>query len=793
LEPQGQASMTEETHAFGALLRRFRTLAGLTQSELAERSSLSVRGISDLERGVNTHPRSYTVRQLADALRLSADDRQALVRASYCPRLASSAQWPNYLPYELTPLIGRERQIEAVRDLLCQSQIRLVTLTGSGGVGKTRLAMAVAASLRTHFHDGVVFVELQTISDPDLVPSAVAAALGVRESGDRALADTLVTFLRERQLLLILDNFEQILPAASLINRLLAACPRLAMLVTSRSVLHLYGEHAYLVPPFDLPDLQRLPPLDQLSQIEAIRLFTERARAARMDFALTPANAFTIAAICSAVDGLPLAIELAAARVRMLSPQALLPRLARRLRVLTDGPSDLPARQQTMREAIAWSHDLLSCAEQRLFHQLSVFVGGWTLEAAEAVCDQNLEIFGGIATLIDHSLICPVECSDSTTRFMMLETIREFGLEQLKASGAYHDIAQRHATYFVELIERAACGWWGLGDVAWPERIEPEIDNVRAVWTWLESQGDRAASLSGRVLRSQREMSRFWSANGRIREGQQRIQGLLEAGSPLPLERASALNALGLLATELNDMDGARRLHHEALAIARTEVDCLEEIQALWGLARAASWYGDEWEAISVNEQALMIAREAGNASFLYRILINLGASWSVVGSTDRAVALTTEALQVARDADSTWGVARALRNLADIALRIQGDLAAASEMQRQSLALYAEHQGQRQTRFMVETIEEFARIALAGGAEARAARLFGAAAALRDAIGIPVMSSYLAHHEQTMAQARQLLGDERWERAWNTGCTMSVDQVIAYALDQAQLEVSVA
>src|SRR6266516_3815154 len=373
--------------------------------------------------------------------------------------MAQSADFPPHLPIQPTPFIGREKEVDAVYHLLLREDVRLVTLTGPGGVGKTRMALHVAEQLRAHFADGVWFVSLAPISDPDLVIPTIAQTLGLWEAGERSLLEQLQVFLRERQVLLLLDNFEQVVRAAMHVANLLTICSHLKVLVTSREVLHVRAEREFPVPTLSLPDPKRLPDLVTLSQYEAVALFISRAQAARPEFQVTNANAPAVAEICARLDGLPLAIELAAARIKLLPPQALLARLDQRLALLTGGARDMPVRQQTLRNTIAWSYHLLEAQEQRLFRQLSVFAGGCTLEAIEAVCtalpDGAGQVFDGVASLLDKSLLQQIEQEGEEPRLTILETVREYGLESLRESGEAHESQRAHALYYLAFAEEA--------------------------------------------------------------------------------------------------------------------------------------------------------------------------------------------------------------------------------------------------------------------------------------------------------------------------------------------------
>src|SRR5919107_1508387 len=463
---------------------------------------------------------------------------------SYPPLKTLDAR-TNNLPAQPTPLVGRESELGEVRDLLRAEGLRLLTLTGPGGIGKTRLGLQVAAELLDEFEDGVFFVALDPITASALVASAIAEPLGVVEAWDQPLEEGLKDYLGGKELLLVLDNFEQVLGGAPLVGNLLAACPKLKVLATSRSGLRVYGEQEYPVPPLELPRPGRLPPIDRLSQYEAVRLFIERAKAARPDFSVTDENAPAVAEICARLDGLPLAIELAAARVKLLTPGAMLERLGSRLKLLTGGARDLPERQRTLRGAIEWSHALLEEGEQVLFRRLAVSSGGRTLEALEAICDAEgdlpVDAFEGVSSLLDKSLLVREEGPEEESRLVMLETIHEYAREKLRESGEAEGVSGLHAQYFLAFAEEAEAELEGPDQASWMERLEADHDNFRAALSWLLEAGEAESA-----LRIGGALWLFWRSRGHLSEGRRWLSEGLSGGDAAPAGvRARAMLVLG--------------------------------------------------------------------------------------------------------------------------------------------------------------------------------------------------------------------------------------------------------
>src|SRR6266849_4025161 len=608
------------------------------------------------------------------------------------PPLKTLDTHPHNLPVQPTPLIGREREVAAVQQLLLREDVRLLTLTGPGGGGKTRMALHAAAELSDHFTDGISFVNLAPISDADLVVPTIAQTLGVKESPTRSMAEQLQDFLQAKLLLLVLDNFEQVVSAACILSDLLARCSHLKLLVTSRAVLHLAAEHEFAVPPLSLPDLNHLPDLVTLSQYEAVALFIARAQALKPDFQMSTASAPAVAEICTRLDGLPLAIELAAARIKLMPPPALLARLDQRLAVLTSGLRDAPARQQTLRKTIDWSHQLLDAEEQRLFRRLSVFIGGCTLQAIEAICaaldtqTPAVSVLDGAASLIDKSLLRQIEQEATEPRFMMLETIREYGREALEASGEAEVTHQTHAAYYLALAEAAERAWNGPQQAVWFARLEQEHDNLRAAMNWLLEQ--REAEMA---LRLGTALWWFWYAQEHLHEGWSVLERALERseGVAAPL-RARALWATGSLAGSLGHVERGEVLCQESLTLFRGLGDTQGIGDATFHLAHIAFARWDLAAARKRFEGSLVFLRETGDKTLTAWALGALALVVLYQGEYARVHPLAEQAGETFREVGDTSGVAMALMTLARVVFW-QGDLARAQTLAEEVLARASE------------------------------------------------------------------------------------------------------
>ncbi len=617
--------------------------------------------------------------------------------------LRSEPTWQ--IPITFSPLIGREQEVTEVCVLLQRQDVRLLTLLGTGGIGKTRLSIQAAMILQEHFADGVCFVPLAPISDPNLVIPAIAQELGIQELGGLHLFEQVKMALQARHALLVLDNFEQVVGAAPLLVDLLVTCPALKILVTSRAVLRIQGEHEYPVPPLNVPDLEHLPALEVLSHNAAVTLFIQRAQATRPDFHLTQANARAIAEICARLDGLPLAIELAAARIKLLPPQALLVRLEHRLSVLTGGARDAPTRQQTLQNAIKWSYDLLDAEEQRLFRMLSVFVNGCTLEAVEAVAiGTNAvapSVLDGVTSLLDKSLLLSVGQEPEEPRIRVLQTIHEFGLEHLHAHGEAEVCQHAHALYYLALVEQAEPQLKGEQQIIWLTRLEREQENLRAALAWLINQ--KEAELAIRFCAA---LGWFWFLRGHWSEGRRWLAttlGLPQAERST-VARANVLNHAGTLALYQNDYVAARPLLEESVTLCRTLNAQRELANALSSLGWLLHLQGEGESARPLLEESEALCRASASIWELSYLLRQLGLiAWSQ-GDLIQAAAHAQKGLMLARELGDKFLIARTLSILCTVATR-QGELALATTLAQEALTSAQEVGYKSMTATMLQNI----------------------------------------------------------------------------------------
>ncbi|HZS92322.1 MAG TPA: tetratricopeptide repeat protein [Chloroflexota bacterium] len=824
---------TGDTPTFGRLLRHYRRAKELTQEALAERAGLSLRTVNALERDAGHLPYVDTVQRLAEALDLRGTERAAFEEAGRRQRLPpGDVAVP--LPVSLTSFIGREHDEAAVAHLLQRENVRLLTLAGPGGVGKTRLAVQVAAGLRDCFSDRVAFVALASLADPGLVASAIAQALGLRQADGRSPLESLLDHLRDKETLLLLDNFEHLLATAPVVQTLLSHCPHLKVLATSRAPLRVQGEHVYTVPPLAVPGPASGPEGDDPARFAAVELFVQRVQALTPGFRLTPTTGPVVAEICRRLDGLPLAIELAAARCTLLPPQSLLARLEPRLPLLVGGSCDVPARLQTMSAAITWSYDLLEEHEQALFRRLAVFAGGCTLEAAASVCRiggaaPDVDTVLRVQALVDQSLVCVQETEHGEPRLTLLETIREYGLEQLEAQGEAAALRRSHAEYYLTLAEGLAPRLTGPQQERWLSYLETEHGNLRAALRWASEAGavELGLRLAGAVWR-------FWWVRGHLSEGRARLEGLLArsessagAAEAAPMRpghltaeqsatRARALHGVGVLACYQGDFaDGAAHLE-ESVALYREVGDTAGMAAALARLSYAVLWQGDYARAALLQEESLALSHDLGDRQSTSTSLLNLAIIKHLRGDYEGAATLVEESLALCRELGDMRLRGAALNVLGSVAY-VQGQLARAAALYEESLTLHqrlenkqavvgalgnlglvAQAQGDlSQARvlwedclsrawalgsrwYMAYGLEGLAGVAAAQGQPQRAARLFAVAQALRDTIRVPVPPFERVRYEQTLLSVQAALGEETFTALWTVGQTLPLDQTIA-------------
>lgn len=752
----------EGSTPFGQLLRRWREAAGLTQAELAERAGISDKAIGALESGRRQRPYPSTIRALADALGLSEEQRAELLAAvpsrSGPPR-QGTARSSVSLPSAPAPIIGRERELSDIAEMLADRATRVITLTGPGGVGKTRLALAVAARAVEQEDRRVAFVPLAPVSDPALVLPTVAQALELPESDAGPLVPRLAAHLGDEPLILVLDNLEHLLEAATDLADLLAAAPDLTILATSRAPLRIRAEHEIPLKPLELPDMTHIPTVEEVARSAAVQLFLDRARAAVPNFELTATNYAAVAAICRRLDGLPLALELVASRLRALSPLELLTRLEDAVPVLSGGSRDLPERQQTMEAAIDWSFQLLDADSQIALRRLAPFAGGWSLEAAEMVVGwadlEGKSIIDLLAGLVEHSLVTAEAQPDGVTRYGMLETIRQFARQQAEAAGEFEHLRDRHLAWCLQYAGQAMRELRGPDQQIWLDRLEREHDNMRAALLWA---GEKAFNKKYE-LRLATALWRFWETRGYVTEGRHWLDRALSNSDRQPARiRADALNAAGNLARDQGDHERAAELHGESLELRRKAKDKPGIARSLVNLGNVMLDQGKYVHARVLYTEALERFRELENEWDIANALNNLGIVSGYLGEYEAASTLLEEAIELRRKLGEAASLARSLDALGVVRRRL-GELDQAAELHEQSLAIRREI---GEPRGIALSLMHLGQVARYRGDCERARELIEQALEIRheveDRFGIAICLNALADVERALGNGKRAL-----------------------------------
>jgi predicted ATPase/DNA-binding XRE family transcriptional regulator len=777
---------------FGAALRALRDAAGLTQEELAFRAGLTAKAVSALERGERKRPYPHTVRALSDALGLSDEERASLLAAvpnrTTEPPPASALkdqptipeQAPSPIPSPHTSLLGREGELSEIDTFLRRREVRLLTLTGTGGVGKTRLAIEAARRAGPIFSDGIAFVGLAPLGDPSLVIPTIAQTLGLREVEGTSAKEALYAYLKERRMLLVLDNLEHLLEVVPEIISLIDSSAPLKILATSRAPLRVRGEQEYPVGPLICPDPSKTPLVDEVRGSAAVELFVQRARAASPSFDLTQSNAASVAAICWRLDGLPLAIELAAARARFLGPTALLSRLDKALEA-GGGARDLPKRQKTMRATLDWSHDLLHEPEKELFRRLSVFAGGWTLEGGEAVGEggavEKEEILSLVGNLVEQSLVVAEGTPDGSVRYGMLEPVRQYALEKLQESGEKERVRRLHALWYTRFAEHAEKELTGPDQGEWFDRLETEHDNLRAALLW---------SLEGNEpdigLRLAAALWRMWNARGFMQEGRGWLEKALSRGEDRPSpERAKALNGAGAIAYQQGDTHSARRMFEKSIEMSRELGDMGVLSRATCNLASLMLGLNELARARGLFEQCLVMDRELDDKS---RIAFSLGGLADVfycMGDLDKGIEYYEQSLALHRELDDRRSIGITLSNLGELT-QLQGDLERAEDLYKQSMAVVREIDDRWLT---VHVLLAVGSLLAVQNRQERAVSILAAVDSLRREMGFEFQAHTLADYESALQLARDALSKERFEAAWQRGGAMSLEEAASYAMSE--------